>query len=404
MEYNPFTKEYNRLKRILEEKNNKKISLSIELDWFDAVNIGKWYSMRENESDSKNRLRTTINDFEKEIKEILEKIHETKKHIGSMFNPFNWFDDEQKAYRNKLDELEKEFTLKKEINERRKIKLSETEQSINKINKDIEKYQSFDRRSVNDRINQVSQEINSLEGTFNKISKLKSKVDSDLLVVLSQIKEYEIKILAAKENIRKAQLLEKKLAIASNSYERAMIHQECDNSFGESSPKKIISQEERFIARCERDMEKTKKRASAIGEKAARDIKKIVIDGNNMCYEGSNFVGLPPLITLTNKLQNKYEVVVVFDSAIRAQLRANDKTIRAQFSANIRVHIVATKQLADETILEIASDNISSYILSNDRYGEYTEKEVIKNNRVIRHEIVDGKVMIHDLSVNIRYN
>lgn len=66
-------------------------------------------------------------------------------------------------------------------------------------------------------------------------------------------------------------------------------------------------------------------------------------------------------------------------------------------------HIVASKQLADETILDIASNNKFDYVLSNDRFGEYLDKDVVRNDRLIKHEIVKGKVIIHDLDINCNY-
>ncbi|MGB3918668.1 MAG: hypothetical protein WBL07_14645 [Thiothrix litoralis] len=403
MEYNPFAKKYHSLKCVLDEKNSEKLKLSNELNFFDATDIGSLYSTLEYSEDSKNKLQSLINDIVKEIEVLQTKIQETKSHIKTIFNPLNWFNDEQTAYKKKVNKLENELDAKQKSKGNRQGFLYKIKQSIEDTTKNIDRHKSFDRKFVNDKINSLNQEINLLEKDFQRVSGLKIKVDTELKAVLWQINDYESQISTIKENIRKAQSFEYRLNAAGNSYERAIIHQDCESVFGDGSPKKITRQQEGLTRKYERDLEKVKKRAIQIGEKFARDIRKIIIDGNNMCYESSKFVGLQPLTKSTNDLHKRYEIVIVFDAAIRSQLKANDQKIRAQFDKNIKVHIVATKQKADEAILDIAFNDIFCYVLSNDRYGEYSEKEVIKNNRLIRHEIVDGRVIIHDLNVNVIY-
>lgn len=96
-------------------------------------------------------------------------------------------------------------------------------------------------------------------------------------------------------------------------------------------------------------------------------------------------------------------MTVIFDAAIRHQLKRNDQEIRDQFNKRLNVHTVASKQLADETILETASHNKNDYVVSNDRFGELFDKEIVKNKRLIKHEILKGRVMIHEIDVNLKY-
>jgi len=106
------------------------------------------------------------------------------------------------------------------------------------------------------------------------------------------------------------------------------------------------------------------------------------------------------LLITTIELEKLYDVIVVFDPTIRSLLQANDSLIKSQFNNDIKVHIVTSKRQADESILDIASNDDLCYVLSNDRFGEYKDKEVVMNNRLIQHEIVDQRVMIHDLKIN----
>ena len=122
-----------------------------------------------------------------------------------------------------------------------------------------------------------------------------------------------------------------------------------------------------------------------------------------MCYEGSKFIGLKPLLASTKELKKRYEITIVFDAAIRSQTKSSTKDIADKFDG-VHVHIVASKRLADDTILDVTSNDKYSYIISNDRFGEYKEKEVVKNDRIIRHEILNQQVLIHDLNINTKYS
>lgn len=123
-----------------------------------------------------------------------------------------------------------------------------------------------------------------------------------------------------------------------------------------------------------------------------------------MCYEDSDFIGLKALISATNELVKKYKIIIVFDASIRSILRCEDDEIRAQFDPKINVHVAAAKQNADETLIDIASDDNEYFIISNDRFGEYLEKEPVQNNRLTRHSLVDGKVIISDLGLSLNYS
>jgi hypothetical protein len=41
--------------------------------------------------------------------------------------------------------------------------------------------------------------------------------------------------------------------------------------------------------------------------------------------------------------------------------------------------------------------------MANDRFGDFNEKSVVKDGRIIRHEIVNGNVSAHDLQIRAAY-
>lgn len=119
-----------------------------------------------------------------------------------------------------------------------------------------------------------------------------------------------------------------------------------------------------------------------------------------MCYQGDSFLGLEALKHLVPILAEDYEVIVVFDASIRRALGSADSDVRDVLGGNIHVHIVATSVKADETVIDLAGSDKTTYIVSNDRFAEFGEKPAIHDQRVIRHEIVSGQVLIHDLGIS----
>jgi len=162
---------------------------------------------------------------------------------------------------------------------------------------------------------------------------------------------------------------------------------------------KCLAEQQRRIRQITRDYDKASNRAQEIGRKAARVITKVNVDGNNLCYQSGTFIGLSAIEALVPEMSKKYSVTIIFDAAIRPMLRLNDAQIQSRLAPNATVHVVASSQLADETLLDLASADLGSYVLSNDRFGDFNDKSVVKEGRIIRHEIVDGHIFVHDLEI-----
>lgn len=372
--------------------------------WFDNTDIKRIRLLLDEAKQKKETILRRVVEGETELDVLQIKYNEIMSLIRTALNPFNWFDSEQKNLKARLNVIKKELHLKQNYIDGERKLLSEIKSSISDKDKELEKYKLFNRQQAANDLSAVTNKIDEHENELIQVSKRKDKVDIELFPIIDQISRYKSDIEKAKDNIRRAQSMNQRLERAGNSYERAMVHRECESLFGDGSPSNVIRKQENLVRQYEKDLDKTRKRAAQVGNKAARDIKRIVIDGNNLCYERNKFVGLAPLITLTKWLhQEEYKVIVVFDSAIRSQLKSNDKDIGAQFEDGVNVHIVASKQLADGTILDIASNDKFCYVISNDRYGEYKEKEAVVYSRIIQHEIVEKRIMIHDLGFSQSY-
>ena len=224
-----------------------------------------------------------------------------------------------------------------------------------------------------------------------------------LAPLIQEMQNLESKKRRGESDLEAAQDFDRRLSSAGNSYERAMIHEQCETRFSEGSPRKIIGERQKEIRRLERDYDKAKRRVEDIAGKAARKIETIVIDGNNLCYEGSTFIGLAAIETLLPLLSRICSVVVVFDSAIRRLLNTDDSGLQKRLGGHAKVHIVASRRMADETVLDLASASELTYVLSNDRFGDFNEKSAVKGGRIIQHEIINRNVFVHDLQLRAAY-
>jgi hypothetical protein len=290
----------------------------------------------------------------------------------------------------------------------------------------LARFRSFRSVEAEEAIATIDGELALLQEKRDHLKARAADVDRAVAPLLAELQNYESEIegheLTAsrlrsersrlEEQITEANRLDERLSAAANRVERAKLHDQCERRFGDRSPGAVIrairsqkrslsssvGDHEREIGRLRRDKAKTEQRVTERAAVAARDIDALIIDGNNCCYRGSDFIGLAALIPMTESLAKRYAITVVFDAAIRRLLGASDDAVRAALPA-AEVHVVASHTKADETILD-AADEPTAWVISNDRFGDYRDKKAVKEDRLIKHEIVSGRIFVHDLGVN----
>ena len=267
----------------------------------------------------------------------------------------------------------------------------------------ILKYDNFDAIQQNE---QLELELELIAKAKAEISDLKvesKKLTRKLAPELNKLKELEEEIKTLDRKIDTARKFDQDLSDAKNSYDRALIHQECESDLGFSKPRQAISTFEKRKQSLRRNCTKIEKRLENISDRLAKPIRRLIFDGNNLCYCGDKFIGFSALLKFTDEVSRDKLTSIIFDSSIRQMTKSSDSQIRKKFDDRIDIHIVATRQAADETILKF-SDNIEgAYVVTNDRFEDYPSSKVKTENRMIRHEILPGKGFIHDLDVSIDY-
>jgi len=300
------------------------------------------------------------------------------------------------------------------------------ESRANEVRTQVERWRTLDACELADESQRLAAEVADAEAVWNQLTARALVVDraiSGPLLELIELRreahqleaEASTKAGDAKRLGSELQLaiaLQDKLGRAYDGAARKKVHEDCERQLGVGSPGRAISElrkklnsldrstrdDEHRADRVRRDVAKIEQRIRQLAERAAREITALVVDGNNCCYQHSTFIGLAALSPLARALASRYDTTIVFDAAIRGLLGISDDALRASLPG-VTVHVVATRAKADETILACARDS-TTWIVSNDRFAEFRDKPAVSDHRLIRHEIVSDRVIIHDLDID----
>jgi len=396
--------EYNPIPELLSisEKEVRILKKAIQLlsgsvEWYESTSQKEIEGKISLVEDEKTKYQQIIAKDVKLIKNCKVRLSETK--TKSLFNPVNWFDEQQKEVRRKKKRIKLELESLEYDERQHRDQMRDSERLLEKYKKECKRYASFDLDGTRSEIREKNSLLKDTELRIGKLQRKRIEVDKVLAPILRELELYKSEKSKELSVMSKAESYDRELSSASNSYERAMIHERCEIEFGNGRPSRIISNARKRINQIESDMDKTIIRLEEISRKASRIIESIIVDGNNLCYQGNDFIGLLALKAILPVLAKAFEVTVVFDAGIRNLLKARDDEISMSLGDSLKVHVVATKQKADLTLLKLAEGCDFTYILSNDRFGEFREMDAVRSNRLIRHEIVNGVVMVHDFSL-----
>lgn len=324
-----------------------------------------------------------------------------KTHLG--WNPQYWISSERAAFKVEFGIKSAELGLLQDRLVGLKNQAKSQRDKVLRVEVDLKNYNEHDSLKFEAKMIAFNLEIGVLATRLKEIARQRDDLSVQLQAPLMELGKITSQRFRVAEDISLAQSFDDEMNRAVSGHERSLIHEKSKQKFGDSSPRRVKISKERELEGIDRNIKKLTVRLEAIVEKSSRLIGRLVIDGNNMCYDNTRkFLGLRALRPVANALADKYEVLVVFDASIREQLRKGDDQIGHCFENRVRVHIVATGQKADETLLKIASEP-DDWVVSGDRFGEYPEMPAVKNKRLIRHEILEGKVFINDLGVDLCY-
>ena len=404
LEYNPFTERFVAKQREVETIEDEKRECSRQFVWYSNFNLDAEAETLASSKRQAERIAFQIERFKKErIREAaLEGSLSQAAKIG--LDPRRWFSAERIQHAKQRDEARQRLSqLDKSIAdlgaEAKKALYACQQQQAQ-----LDDYRTLDPLGLKAKHNALELRLTQLRSELASLKSDKERVDAVLSAPLLERRDLCNSLARLEKEVRLAESFDQRLSAARNGYERAMVHEECSKVFdGEGGPGRVKQKKHREIQTLRRNLDKVEARLKQIAQLTSRPISTLVIDGNNLCYEAGEFIGLEPLHALTYALADNHKVIVVFDSGIRGLLRMNDKQIAYGFPREVKVHVVASKQNADQTVLEMASPS-DAYVISNDRFRDFTDKAAVIGQRLIRHEILAGKILIHELNLAIAFD
>ncbi|MBK6851948.1 MAG: hypothetical protein IPG93_10080 [Burkholderiales bacterium] len=403
MEYNPYTERFSAKQLWFQKLEDEARDCSQQLTWHSKFNqITEADALAAGKREA-GRIRSRLEGLKQERTSESAREENLSQNAKIGLDPRRWFSMERIQYaqqrdlaRGRLAELDKAIA-EHEAEAATVLKACLQRQA------QLDKHRALDSLELKAKLNALELSLEQLRPELANLLADKQKVDALLSAPMLEKRELASRLATLETDVKLAERFDQRLSSAGNSYEKAMVHQECSNTFGgEGSPGRVMQNKQKEMLSARRNLEKVEERLKQISRRANRQISTLVIDGNNLCYAGREFIGLKPLYALTYGLAENYRVIVVFDANIRKILRMNDQQVAYGFPREVMVHIVASKQAADETVLETASAS-DAYVISNDRFRDFTDKAAVYGQRLIRHEIVAGKVLIHELNLAVAF-
>ncbi|HVV76715.1 MAG TPA: hypothetical protein VHC43_11820 [Mycobacteriales bacterium] len=429
MDHNPLRPELAALAASLSDLQKKRARLKKDLAWHKKFDREATFASLEPTQARCDELAIEAQSVSDELEALtsLTAALEDEAQLG--WNPFYWFSEERGRAKARLEEHESAVRALQFRQDEVAHESTNIEKQLKGLQRSISKFDAFDRALTMAELEGLVAELTLVELARDDLADRVSALDRELAAPVGELE----RLLAERGGLKRrmtdveerrdtlharlqgAEGLDAAISRALTSYDRAMIHQDCERRFGNSSPRAVMRDlradlrnvdsdrrtVERHLVALDRDVEKLRTRIKKIGQRGSRKISGIVVDGSNLCYQQTAFIGLAALRPLCSRLAQSFNVTVVFDASIRHDLGVRDTDL-ATMLPGTTVHVVASHSDADETILDVAADEFI-FVLSNDRFAEYPDKAAVRGQRVLRHHILNGRVLVQDLAIDIAF-
>ena len=262
--------------------------------------------------------------------------------------------------------------------------------------------ESFDWDAAEQELEAIRPEIQRVTSELREVAPAYAKVEAILEPIRREHSERTRELLGMDQRIAQAQTFNDRLSQAKSPREQAIIHRECESALGGGKPGLLVENEKKLRDSLLRNWKKVLDRTISDVRKADRSVQELIIDGSNLCYRGKDFIGLAALIPLIGALPSECKTTVLFDTGICGSLKMAEADIQKRLP-RVVVHVIQSRQQADELILDSACGKPGAFVLSNDRFVDFKEKEVVASGRVFRHDIVSDLVSVSALGITVRW-
>ena len=346
-------------------------------------------------------LSRKITDQDANRKSLENRLRETQSAKANPLLFWKLFTAEQRQLRAVADQLGREISAAATQLTNDQKALSKARADASTARKRLSEHENFDLDKAESRRSSLELEIERINADHVVASAELARIETKIRPHTQEYDRLKSEAAALNADISAANRLDQKLDAAANGYERKLLHDECQAKFGTGKPREVIKDRTGQLRRLENNIPKLERRIRDELQKLHRSIKHLLIDGNNVCYEGQSFIGLRGISALLMSLGDRYKTTVVFDASIRAMLKTVSQGIERTLGPSVSTHVAPTKTAADEYLLKLAEKDENAFILSNDRYAEYHDYDAVKSGRLLRFLIADGKLMANDLDVTV---
>lgn len=404
MNYNPYTPKVKKAESDVAALTSALKGLESELSWFrefDAAgareNLQLEFSRMEAGSRESQNLNTEIDNLEKQIAELT-----LASKIGWERSHWPWASERRtakKSWLKRLGQLSRQNSLRSNATDNE----NNARKSIDEISVDLDKFNAFNESIITEEISSLLQQIELGKKEISELKDEKGRIDLLIANQVKNIEEIDGKLSELNSKLSEAENMEERLSRANNGYERKLIHEKCAKQFDDGSPNKVIRQLTKEIGALKRNKRKIEDRITkTVTERGSQDIRSVVIDGSNLCYDGDMFIGLSALQKLCKEIPEDINIEVVFDGSILKSLGLRDAEQLYTRMAGIKVHLDDNPSGADEMILNAALKP-TSYVISGDKFGDFADKPAVRENRVLRVRFINGTVQVRRMDISFEY-
>lgn len=196
---------------------------------------------------------------------LAEDKNKIEAELKSRLNPKYYFSASQKKFRKNRKSLQESIKLLDLSKIEKTSVITDNDKIIFEVKSQISHYNSINIFEVKDKLYRINSDLLKINNSLDDIQRKKEKINIELEPIVDKLYELDQKIEECCDIINEAQYYQNQLSIDSNnSYDRAMIHQECLKKLNSSSPIEIIKWEKRQIRKLTNERQKFLYRAERI--------------------------------------------------------------------------------------------------------------------------------------------
>ncbi|MEJ3587562.1 MULTISPECIES: hypothetical protein [Pseudomonas] len=393
------------LEREIININANSQTLRADLDWFERFELESNHTRLAQVQRETLAAREQLARVEQSIKACRAELNSAKGVAEAGWSPLHWFSTERRVAERQVSTLQKRLSQFKSQQEGLVSGLGESQREELRLNANSQRYQGFDSLQANATITQLEHDVQRLQGVADEVRKASAHWEAVAGEVYRNWKTTHDQLRATEQDIIDAECFINQLDNAQSSFDKKMVHDDCEDRFGagQRSPDRVLKDRQFHQRKLKREEEKRMRRLRDTIRLLENEIRALVIDGNNLCYLNEaggkrRFIGLAVLKALVPHLAATYGVTLVFDPGIRCQLDMSDNALQAMFP-QVRVLVMPPTLTADHPVLAAAEFDVETYVISNDHYSDYPDMAAVREERVLHAVVHRDSVQIPQLQI-----